>query len=59
MNQHLRLELDNQRKRKDLALESVYFFFSDAFTGALEAALFGLALTGFIGCSQHTSSQVS
>jgi hypothetical protein len=37
-----------------------YFFgFTGALTEVLEAALFAGALTGFIGCSQHTSSHVS
>ncbi len=37
-----------------------YFFgFTGALTEVLEAAPFAGALTGFIGCSQHTSSHVS
>jgi len=43
------------------AFERDYFFFdfAEALAGALEAAFFDAALTGFIGCSQQISSPVS
>jgi hypothetical protein len=44
---------------KKRLLVDYFFGFSGAFTGALGAVLFAGALTGFIGCSQHTSSHVS
>jgi hypothetical protein len=41
-------------------LQLDYFLdFSGAFTDALEVEAFAVALTGFIGCSQQTSSHPS
>ena len=45
--------------KKTLRCDYFFFAFSGVFTGALGAALFAVALTGFIGSSQQISSHVS